>query len=68
VALPDEPTSPEVMVPNPQRAELTRFRAEVAAARTGIATALDGAAKKMADKVTTSEARVIHNDQRTRGY
>jgi hypothetical protein len=113
VALPEEPTAtPEAMVGNPQRAELARLRAAVAAQRGGIATALDAAAKKMADgktwtgptaaknwaaeltgrkknlgpwidavlreidahlksmpeKVTATEARSIHNDQRTRGY
>jgi len=112
VALPDDPAAPEAMVPNPQRAELTRLRGEIAAARSGIATALDAAAKKMADgktwtgptaatnwaaeltgrkknlgpwidavltqidaklrsmpdEVTATEARSIHNDQRTRGY
>jgi 3-oxoacyl-ACP reductase-like protein len=100
------------MVGNPAKAELTRLRGEVSAAREGIATALDAAAAKMGDgktwtgptaatnwasevtgrkkslpswidavlqqidaqlrsmpeKVTTTEARVFHNDQRTRGY
>jgi hypothetical protein len=40
------------MVANPQRAELARLRADVAAAREGIATALDTASTKMADGKT----------------
>ncbi|TDD58298.1 hypothetical protein E1263_19990 [Kribbella antibiotica] len=112
MALPNDPVAPEPMVANPERAALTRLRAEVVAAREGLATALDPAAKKMGDgktwtgptaaknwaaeltgrkknlgpwvdaviaqidaqlrtlpdKVTTSEARIFHNDQRIGHY